>query len=376
LQAELHSRGLTRAVVAYSDLLTDWQGVLQRVDAVLDLRLPLGAAAFHAKGNDFISPEFNRSQLDADEFQSCGTLAEMASALYPVLLTPIADEVDVLRQRFMAYQRDIQPWGGVLKHVQAFEERFFNVDLGKRFSFSRLQSKLNWAGALADDFDSANSVVSKWVYGAGRQSVRLAFSHPCVAEKCRLTFVNRPTYIRVHSLVMQQEETVLGGWEHLHESLIGHSNSAFDLTDRASDSIDAWLFLDSKGYLDIKLPGNQRLALDQRCCLLLDIEISDISAALRPLLFKLGQLQKEVGKLRKQLNGQDTKPARVKPVVALAADLADLNGLLQRALEVRDQRIVSQQHMLDRMRNELLRAEAQLDLLKDVMIGQLDDDRF
>jgi len=58
----------------------------------------------------------------------------------------------------------------------------------------------------------------------------------------------------------------------------------------------------------------------------------------------------------------------------LANNLADVRGLLQNILEVRDQKLVSQQYKLDMMREELLRAEAQLDLLKDVMIGHMGAD--
>ncbi|GAB3476871.1 hypothetical protein GCM10011496_33060 [Polaromonas eurypsychrophila] len=376
LHAELHSRNVTRTIVAYSDLLADWQGVLKRVDEELGLGLPLEAPGLAARGADFISPGLNRSQLDVGEFQRCGTLAEMAHTLYEALRVPNANEIDVLRQRFIAYQGDMQPWGVVLQHVQAIEERFPNVDLGQRFSYPRMQSRLSWTDTLAAEFDLANVVLSNWVYRAGRQSVHLSFDRRCVVEKFRLTFVNRPAYVRVHSLVLRQGSAVLGRWEHIREWLIGQSDSAFDLTDRANDAIDAWLFLDSKSYVDIKLPGNQRLSLDLHCHLDLDIEVADSSAAVNPLLAKLGQLSAEVIKLRKQWQARATKPAKEKHVFALVSDLTDLHGLLQQGLQMRDQKIVAQQHLFDHMREDLLRAEAQLDLLKDVMIGNLDDDPF
>jgi len=374
LQGELHSRRVHRAIVAYADLLADWQGVLRRVDAELGLGLPLDADALQARGANFISQELNRSQPDSTEFQRCGTLAEMANALYEALLIPKANEIDVLRQRFIAYQGDIQPWGVVLRHVQAIEECFAGLDLEKRFSYLRIQSQVGWADALATEFDSANSVVKKWMYGAGQQSVRLFFDRRCVAEKLRLTFVNRPAYVRVLSLALQRGEVVLDRWGYMHESLIGRSKSAFDLSDRTIGSNDAWLFLDGKGYLDVKLPSNQRLDLDPCCCLVLEIEVADTSTAVQPLLAKLGQLQTEASKLRKQLQAQDSMILKESRVAALANNLADVRGLLQNILEVRDQKLVSQQYKLDMMREELLRAEAQLDLLKDVMIGHMDAD--
>jgi hypothetical protein len=376
LHAELHSRNVPRTIVAYSDLLADWQGVLKRVNEELALGLPLEAAELVVRGADFISPELNRSQLEVGEFQRCGTLAEMAHGFYEAFRVPKANEIDVLRQRFIAYQSDMKPWGVVLQHVQAIEGRFTNVDLGQRFSYPRMQSRLRWSDALAAEFDPANLVSSLWVYGDGRQSVRLSVDRRCEVEKFRLTFVNRPAYVRVHSLVLWQEEVLLGRWEHVHEWLIGQSKSAFDLTDRANDAIDAWLFLDSKGYVDLKLPGNMRLKLDTHCHLDLDIEVADISAAVKPLLAKLGPLPKEISKLRRQSQVQTSKRATENQAFALASELTDLHALLKQALQMRDQKIVSQQHMLIRMREDLLRAEVQLDLLKDLMIGNLDDDRL
>jgi hypothetical protein len=352
LQAERHSRSVCRTIVAYSDLLANWQGLLKRVDEELGLGLPLNVAELAARGADFISPELNRSQLDEGEFQNCGTLAAMANALYDAFQVPKADEFDVLRQRFIAYQSDIQPWCVVLQHVIALEKRFPNMGPDKYFSFSRMQSRLSWADALAAEFDPENLLLSKWVYGAGRQSIRFSFDRRCVASKFRLTFVNQPAYVRLHSLVLRQGEDVLVRWEHMHDWLIGQSASAFDLTDGANDAIHAWLFLDSKSYVDISLPGKQRLKLDQRCCLILDIEVADISAAVRPLLAELGQLQKKVRKFRKQQQAQagiSVKDCR--PFTSLATDLADLHMMLKGVLEARDQKIVSQQHMLDRLRN-------------------------
>ena len=190
--------------MAYSDLLADWQEVLKRVDAELDLGLTLDAAELEARGADFISSELNRSQFDVSELQRCGTLADMANTLYETLLASKVNEIDVLRQRFIAYQGDIQPWGGVLQHVQAIEERFPNMDLSQRFGYARMQSKLAWADGLTAEFDAANVVSSKWVYGAARQSVRLSFHCQFVAEKFRLTLVNRPAYVRVYALVLWQ----------------------------------------------------------------------------------------------------------------------------------------------------------------------------
>lgn len=57
------------------------------------------------------------------------------------------------------------------------------------------------------------------------------------------------------------------------------------------------------------------------------------------------------------------------PALHFAEDLANLGSLINRTLSGRDKTIALQSMQLNKMREELLRTEAQLDLLKDVMFG-------
>lgn len=376
LQAERNSRDFPRAIVTYSDLLADWKAVLRKVDGELGLALPLDAAGWEKRGADFISPELDRSRPEIGEFERCGTVGDMANALYEALRLTKANDVEELMQRFIAYQEDIKPWGAILQHVQKIEERFPTLDLGLRLGYSRMQSSVSWADGRLAEFDTANIVTSKWVYGTERKTIRLAFDRQCTADKFRLTFANRSCCVQVYSLVLQRGEKVLGQWSHLHELLIGHSKSSFDLSQKKGYAVDAWIFLDGKGYLDIKLPGDAPLALDSDCHFDLEIEVADVSTALKPLLASLTLSQKDGRKLRDQLQAINIKQVNENEVSGLLEEIANLNGLLQTSIETRDQKIASQQQMLDRMRVELLRAETQLDVLKDLLIGHLDQERL
>lgn len=60
----------------------------------------------------------------------------------------------------------------------------------------------------------------------------------------------------------------------------------------------------------------------------------------------------------------------------LAKSLELFHSLLSQSLQRKDQLLVQQQRQLHQMRDELLRAEAQLDLLKDVMLGSREEDRL
>lgn len=64
------------------------------------------------------------------------------------------------------------------------------------------------------------------------------------------------------------------------------------------------------------------------------------------------------------------------PIPQLAKNLESIYSLLSQSLHRKDQLLEQQQRQLFQMRNELLRAEAQLDLLKDVMLGGREEDRL
>lgn len=63
-------------------------------------------------------------------------------------------------------------------------------------------------------------------------------------------------------------------------------------------------------------------------------------------------------------------------ITGISKELANVADLLKSNLHRRDQALVLQSMRLEKMREELLRAEAQLDLLKDVMLGSREEDRL
>jgi hypothetical protein len=58
----------------------------------------------------------------------------------------------------------------------------------------------------------------------------------------------------------------------------------------------------------------------------------------------------------------------------LFASVRELKTLTERSLSTRDRLIHEQRQQIAKFREELIRAEAQLDLLKDIMLGDRDDD--
>lgn len=84
LAVERDTRGLDRLFVDYDDLLTDWRGVLRRVEAVLGATLPAGSPETEAEIDAFLSPAHRHHHADSADAGlpsiAASTLAWMRAA--------------------------------------------------------------------------------------------------------------------------------------------------------------------------------------------------------------------------------------------------------------------------------------------------------
>lgn len=87
---------------------------------------------------------------------------------------------------------------------------------------------------------------------------------------------------------------------------------------------------------------------------------------------KAESLERGLGRLLKFYDSKNVQ----NPPIRLVQSIDTLSNLIGSSLASRDQTIAQQRHQLNQMRIELLRAEAQLDLLKDLMLGSREDERL
>lgn len=87
---------------------------------------------------------------------------------------------------------------------------------------------------------------------------------------------------------------------------------------------------------------------------------------------KVEALEQSLSKLIKPV----TRKSGAHPPLTLSQDIASLTEQITQSLADRDQKIVNQHQQLHQLRNELLRTEAQLDLLKDLMLGGQNSERI
>jgi phage shock protein A len=137
--------------------------------------------------------------------------------------------------------------------------------------------------------------------------------------------------------------------------------------------------LNDEPRFDLAVPGGVLAGLTASASLVVELTP-------RPLLEVVAEVLNQDDRLIAELRADLLKRAKiVNPTLPafsansslhLASDLEQMASLLKKSLASRDQSIAQQAMQLERIREELMRAESQLDLLKDVMLGVHEEDRL
>ena len=227
------------------------------------------------------------------------------------------------------------------------------------------QTKLYWREADQADFAEERTVECAWQFGPHKQT--LAWTLPPtlgVVTALRFDMTDRPAWCRVHNVwLCNPQGERLWTWQ-----------PGTALLARPWEDMQALPLGDEPAGLDVLALG-----FDARALLCLPTEVlSQVGAGCvfgATITFQLALLALPL--LAEHVNA--LTPDTVQPPtpsaapLSLAADLADIVGLLRDSLSARDETIRLQQQQLqqqktlqEQMRIELVRAEAQLDLLKDM----------
>lgn len=192
--------------------------------------------------------------------------------------------------------------------------------------------------------------------------------------RIRLDPANRPVVIWLHRLTLEQADgSELWTWN-------GDENAFVDIAGlilrSCADGLQI-LCLNDDPHFDLAVPVDVLASLRINSCLVVELTPLSITKVISEVLIQnerlIANLRAEFSK-REPLKNHPTLPAFPDtPMPHLANDIEMISSMLKNTLDRRDQTIARQAMQLKQMREQLLRAEAQLDLLKDVMLGGPDD---
>lgn len=208
------------------------------------------------------------------------------------------------------------------------------------------------------------------------QSIMLSISAGSKIKKIRLDLSSAPSAVLLHGFFFQQRDgAMLWQWD--------GTTSSFDniggLSIRSTPAGLLFLCWNDDPYFDLVLPHDVLDGLQSNATLVVELTPHPLLNVCPNVLRQDDRL---IADLRAAVPSDSTADAAAisaevqSQVPSFARDLENIAALLKSNLERRDQTIAEQSMRLAAMRDELLRAEAQLDLLKDVMLGSREEDRL
>lgn len=225
-------------------------------------------------------------------------------------------------------------------------------------------------------YDQARSHGVSYPENSNRQSIRLSLQANSLIRNIRLDLTNAPSAIFLHEISLLAEDgDILWEWDGVTSLFSNLSGSSI------RNMPEGLLFLccNNDPQFNLVLPNVALSRLQSNACLVVVITP-------KPLLEVVGDVFMRDERLVTEL--QSAAPHKIYRSVVdvttdshskmsfFSKDLENIADLLKSTLVRRDQTIAAQSMQNRAMHDEILRAEAQLDLLKDVMLNSREEDRL
>lgn len=238
------------------------------------------------------------------------------------------------------------------------------------------ETKMFWRAAWSEQHDGyAEERANAQCYAVDgkRHVIQLAFPDGASSiTRIRLDIVNALGVVDIHDLHLLDQSGV-GIWKWSGDlALMQRRVQLVLLPSLTPEVCGVAVSLGNDPWFELDFPDGVYARIQPGCTLVIKLTPYRL---LDRLPFVLQNIPRQVASTLQGSSAVCSVPGKVKcEPLGLATSLEELKGLLQATLTQRDQTIARQGEQLRRLREELIRAEAQLDLLKDLVLGGGEDD--
>lgn len=362
IDAERHSRGQVRALVRYEELLNKTCDVLADFDSRLGTKFLAADPEILSNAYDFLDSELNHKP---DPFSIKNSIfIDFAHEVYkafdchfydasPAVFDQLQDKLDTLRAM-------LEPWLARSVRMQTLESQIFVpgqviYDAASQNAYATVYWKTPSLNYL-----QSRSLVQPFKFGGSEQT--LVFPLPATPDRflsLRLDLTDRPTLCEVREISLN-DATGCVRW------------TAKGRHDFVNISADMQLFFDegdSVGFTVISTGFDPKAELAIPEAILTEAgEGWTLTATVKFRLLSEG-VPGVVNRLQSSIRQSDNAQQ------ALKTSIAEVSSL-KMELDEKEAALQKQASQFDALRVQLLRAEAQLELLKDLMISGSELDRL
>ncbi len=393
LEAERETRGLQRVVVSYFDLLNDWRQVFQKIKDNLGAPLPEVDNVMSQQIDDFLSRDLQHHKLfNEKESTIVGNEPyDIAIQVYQLLSRPnpfIGQKVfDDLWGRFVHYLDHLNPWldrAYGTQHQRDCMIEFLKKGGGypncevERMLGHGAQSVIYWSSGAESLFSESKTIKQPLYYGP-RETLR--FVVPTEGKnisKIRWDIADRSVFCEIFQVwVEDTTKNLVWRWD---QQMPLFSNVSVDLKTFRSSGKEKRLFVLSTGcdpFGQLLIPPEVTANMENGWVFVAVISVALPTMAF-PILYDLLKKYETEKNTKKEL-GTKHGAAESKAdyqIPSLNEGLEEILTSFRTTLAHRNSTILYQQRQHEQLSQELIRAEAQLDLLKEVILSKSDSDTF
>lgn len=359
LEAEFNTRHRPRAFVQYQHLLTDWRGALAEAEQALGRPLvqweQVGQEATDDVGS-FLSAELNHFS-DAALPPAKGRAMTLANKLYQLLSDPLnassLAQLDELRTEWLSHVASLEPWASdamaLVKFKKSLPTLFWKPDIATmRAVSSKAFSIVHWAEPDSP-VDGPKTIRLPWHFGE-RNAHR--FSFPARIKKVselRWDMTECPAAIQIEALWLEDATgKKLWQWAQ-HDALFGYVSA--DLSVLGLDETGS-LQLVSCGmdpYGELRISQEVLAQISGGCSFCAEWSAQFPTVVLPQVLRQLREAEQSQSAAHAELQRLDLQITDHEQ--RLSAQSAEIGQLTSAR---------------DRIRAEILRAEGQLQLLREL----------
>jgi hypothetical protein len=359
LEAEFHTRQRPRAFVQYQHLLTDWRGALSEAEQALGQALvqwgKVGPAAAQAV-DAFLSPELNHF-TDADLPTATSRAMTLANRLYLLLSNPINPatlaQLDDLHSEWLSHVDNLEPWASeamaLVKFKKSLPTLLLNPDAASlRAASSNAFSILHWAEP-SSPFDGPKTIRLPWHWGE-KNIHRFTFpARVKTVSELRWDITECPAALHIETLWLEDATgQKLWQWAY-HDALFRYVSSDLSVLGLNETGTLELISCGTDPYGELRMPHEVLAQIAGGCSL-----CAEWSAQ-----FPTVVLPQVLRQLRDTAQSQSAAQAELQRLESLVTDH-------EQRLSAQSAEIGQLTTARDRIREEISRAEGQLQLLREL----------
>ena len=361
LEAEFNTRQRPRAFVQYQHLLTNWRGALTEAGQALGHALvqwdKVGQVAADAV-DEFLSPQLNHFS-DAELPPAKSRAMTLANSLFLLLSNPLNEvvlcQLDELRAEWLCYVASLEPWAidamALAKFKKSLPTLLLNPDAASlRAASSNAFSIVHWAEP-GSPFDGPKTIRLSWHFG-GKNTHRFTFPASVnTVSELRWDITECPAAIQIEALWLE-DATGQKLWQWVqHDALFGYVSSDLSVLGLNETGSLELVSCGKDPYVELRISQEVLVQISGGCSFCAEWSAQFPTVVLPQVLRQMREAEKaksaayaELQRLELQITDHEQR------LYAQSAEIGQLTSVR------------------GRIRAEILRAEGQLHLLRELWV--------